>query len=355
LSINQNVLSNINEVQSLPKYIRDEALYHATNGEIEKTTQLFETWSNYPEYIILKRTQRGSFKNEFVLVKASKRGNDVYQSRIKKRFRELASNAVYFDYRDRSKKQKTNALFISLTYKRDDLSISDAWIKSSNDFNLFLTKLRKKYPNCEIIRVNEAHKDGFIHIHVLMSCGHEFNVFSNRGKKGNLTWRISESDEIKQLWFYGFVDVQAVSDLSNGIKYLTKYMMKSVRNNRTLALNWVFNKRQYSISRHWGDLIYPLHNSNKRNYVQVDLFGNCIDSWYLTGFCGGFSIDGWSVSIGVKELRQIKSLSTYREYNPSIANVKYVEYHLKIANKYFGYQVEVRIRLWRQSTVMKEQ
>lgn len=124
-------------------------------------------------------------------------------------------------------------------------------------------------------------------------------------------------------------------------------MLKSVRDNRTLALNWVFNKRQYSISRHWGDLIYPLHNSNKRNYVQVDLFGNCIDSLYLTSFCGGFSVDGWSVSISVKELRQIKSLSTYREYNLSTANVQYVEYHLKIANKYLGYQMEVRISLLR--------
>lgn len=95
LYITQSILSNIYEDQSLPKYIRDEALYYATDGEIDKATQLFETWSNYPEYIILKRTKRGSFKNEFVLVKASKRGNDVYQSRIKKRFRNFFKCGIF--------------------------------------------------------------------------------------------------------------------------------------------------------------------------------------------------------------------------------------------------------------------
>jgi hypothetical protein len=345
-STNQGLSSKLDDIQQLPKDIRNEASYYANEGNIEKTTQLFETWSSYPDYIILKRMQRGSFKNEWVLVKASKRGNDVYQHRIKKRFQNISSDVVFFDYKNRSINKKTKAIFISLTYAREDLSLPDAWIKSSDDFNTFLTKLRKKYPKCAIIRVNEAHKDGFIHIHVLLHCEHEFNAFSHRGKNGRHSWRISESDEIKQLWPHGFVDVKAVSDLKNGVKYLTKYMLKSVRDNRTLALNWVFNKRQYSISRNWGDLIYPLHNSNIHHYYQVDLFGKCIDTWSLTGFCGGFSLDDWSISISLKELRLIKGTSTYREYiqnAPVNADLCY-EYQIKLTNKKLGLQVEVWIR-----------
>ena len=119
-------------MSSLRAVLRDEAVYDYSLSEI---VEKYREWVLDDKYMILSKVQfktfriRDSRKNKFLsyklpiktetfAIKCSKRGNDVYRSRVYRRFVGLVDKAeklVFFNPKDRGDK-RTRALWITLTF-----------------------------------------------------------------------------------------------------------------------------------------------------------------------------------------------------------------------------------------------
>jgi hypothetical protein len=276
---------------------------------------LFSYWRDLSEFMVLRKDYvgRGEPREpQFLAVKCSKRGNDVYQRRIKTRLGWLDQeipNKKFFEIRDFQvdRKVETSLLWVTLTFDTKRGSLIDAWESLGEDFNRFMSALRSKYGEISYLRVWEAYENGYPHVHVVMFFHDaQFSVFPHFSEKeGKLTFRIKEKAQIGELW-HSHVDIQAISSLRNVFTYLKKHQEKiilglsgslqegegaqvgfdleNVKGLRTLFLSWIFRKRSFSVSGRFrevfSDLISHLHNSNMLK--QVDLEGNVVEEWAYT-------------------------------------------------------------------------
>ncbi len=313
---------------------------------------LFSYWRDLPEYMVIRKRWIGkkiripyvdkngvrkfismSFSHgdkdhasQTLALKCSKRGNDVYQRRIQTRFRWLNQeipDKKFFNIKsfDEPRAVKTSLLWVTLTWdpKRGDRVF--AWENLGKDFNRFISALRSKYGKIHYLRVWESYESGFPHVHVVMLFQEaEFNVSPHHDVDGKLTFRISEKDQISELW-HSFVDIQAISSLKNVFTYIKKHQEKiilglsgsiqegedpigfnveNIKGLRTLFLCWIFRKRSFSVSGHFrevlSDLISHLHNSNMER--QVDLFGKVVPEWEFE-FLGIFSGSELGIPSGI--------------------------------------------------------
>ena len=279
---------------------------------VPKIVEKYSQWVSEDKYMILNRLKmkeyriRDSRKNKMITVKypvesdyfalkCSKRGNDVYRHRVYCRFKGLASLAektIFFNPKDRNQDKKTRALFVTLTYDTKLCSFGDAWKNIGVEFNRFMSYVRKNFGKVSCCRVFEAFENGHPHIHrILLFEEKEFKVF--RDKKGQ--FRTPEKGIIEAGW-RSHTDVKAMSSLGRGLSYLKKYLLKSIdaKNKdskalKTLALGWLFNKRAFSVSGKFkqllNDLIKTKHNSNHKKQ-QITLKGEIIQeyAYYLLGF-----------------------------------------------------------------------
>ena len=304
----------------------------------------YREWVAQTEYLVMGLYNPREGYEEFKAVKAAKRGNDVYHKRVRERFGELMElpNVQFFNYKDRSSKHTTRALFVSLTYAHDELSIGEAWEAVGEDYNRFITNIRANYGPVSVLRVWESQRNGYPHIHAIMLFeGHEFNAFHH-----NDTWRVAEKRDIEGYWEHGFSDVEALASLRGGMAYVAKYLGKvhglvcdydsgggelneaedpalsnlvSRASMYTLSLMWIFRKRAFSVSGSWCDLIRAMHNSKSPaeywELLQVDLEGVAeaepIKRWILLGFWSGHLYTGarlrWGVALSFGDLRELKA------------------------------------------------
>jgi len=321
-------------LSSLRAVLRDEEVYDYSLSEI---VSKYLDWVRDDKYMILNRVQfkdfriRDSRKNRFIsyrlpiksdyfAIKCSKRGNDVYRSRVYRQFKDLVDKAeklVFFNPKDRGQK-RTRALWVTLTYDPKLCGFKEAWagkkelktIQSGKNkgkqywghskdckciscvWNSFMSKIRKLFGNVSCSRVFESYKSGHPHIHcILLFEEKEFKVF--RDKKGQ--FRVKEKDMIASCW-HSFVDVKAMYSLGKSFSYLKKYLLKSIDAEtkdslalKTLALCWLFCKRAFSVSGKFRqmltDLIKTKHNSNQKT-KQTTLKGEIIQEYiyYILGF-----------------------------------------------------------------------
>lgn len=260
----------------------------------------YKTWVNYTEWLVFKGIDLDTGEVHYKAALASKRGNKVYNWRVRKRLKDLdkiKDKPHTLGYFSRGiAKPLTAALFITLTYS-GVRSLGDTWADIGPEFDKWRARIRSRYGKFEFIRCWEAHQGqkknnyvhrGYPHIHILLVFQDaEFKVFRH-----NLKYRIVEKPDFE--WEWGWVDVQACRDLKDGISYIAKYIGKahnigsragdaSPPEELTLALTWFYGKRGWSLSRAFNDLIRTLHNPNP-----VDPFA-VVDSpikWYLMGFWG---------------------------------------------------------------------
>jgi len=313
----------------------------------------YREWVQQTEYLIMGRYDPLLGFDKFKAVKAAKRGNDVYNRRIRERFSEVMRlpNVNFFNYKDRSGRHQTRAIFTTLTYDPKDLSIGEAWDSVGVHYNLFMANIRRQYGPVSVLRVWEAQKNGYPHIHAIMLFeDHDFNAFHYNG-----AWRVAEKHDIEDHWGHGFSDVEALASLKGGLAYIAKYLGKvhglgggydgidagaineaedptlsslvSRGSVYTLSLMWLFRRRAFSVSGAWCDLIRAMHNSNSPGVeavlVQVDLAGGAaaeaVQRWILLGFWSGELYTGakmrWSVGLTLSELREIQGSSCWSE-NP---------------------------------------
>lgn len=269
--------------------------------------------------MILTKWNKEKWKNDVFAVKCAKRGNDVYVSRVKSRFRGLenySENILFFNPKDRASK-KTQALFVTLTYDSKLCQYGEAWEQIGTQFNGFMSYVRSRFGQISSCRVFEAFDNGHPHIHcILLFKEHSFSVF--RDSKGQ--FRIHEKDVIAQGW-HSLVDVKAMSSLIGGLKYLKKYLLKGVNSEtadrkglKTLTLCWAYRKRAFSVSGQFrkalSDLITDLHNSNKKT-MQVTLLGEKVpeESYFLLGFMSAKDLEitseAWFVVLDSKQASKV--------------------------------------------------
>jgi len=213
-------------------------------------------WVGQPEYLVFAK-HNGVEVAGFQLVKAAKRGNDVYNWRVWNRFQRSVGQVgelEFFNHKDRGV-HHTQLLFITLTYREEGRSLEELWTSIGKDYNRFISALRKRYGRVEVVRCWEATRRGLPHIHLIaLFEGHHFTVFKHRGK-----WRVRGKRDLESLWPHGFMDVVGLSALSSGVGYLGKYLFKQYskaqvnpyndKQVRSLALCWFFRRRSFSISR----------------------------------------------------------------------------------------------------------
>ena len=300
------------------------------NMDLEGLIDYYITWVNYNEYMVLQKQSFDgkNFDKKTIAVKCSKRGNDVYKYRVRKRFSFLSTleNKLLFDWKNRSKKfHKSSCLFVTLTFNPALCVVNEAWeIRIGREYNSWITNLRNKFGRVEAIRTFEGYENGYPHIHVVLLFGDvEFNTFKTI-KDGRDIWRIQEKEVFEHGW-KSWVDVQAVKDLKGGLWYLSKHILKNqviegdpLEENDlwkyylTLSLNWVFKKRSFAISKGFLDLMYCMHNSNSSAPVQLTLEGDLVDIdivWVFIGIFPSESLgivdNSWSVDLSSEVLGRI--------------------------------------------------
>jgi len=278
-------------MSSLHAFLRD---YIQFNYSVPEIVERYVDWVSEVKYMILSRWNEMESKNEVFAVKCAKRGNDVYRSRVSRRFKGLCSMAedlVFFNPKDRGIK-KTRALWVTLTYDTKLCSFRDAWLNVGVEFNRFMAHVRKKFGKVACCRVFESFENGHPHIHcVLLFESTWFHVF--RDRKGK--FRVHSKKIIAKGW-HSNVDVKAMSSLKGGFAYQKKYLLKNIdfenansKALKTLALCWAYRKRAFSVSGLFRqllhDLIITMHNSNRR-LRQVTLSGEVLLEYryYVIGF-----------------------------------------------------------------------
>ena len=229
-----------------------------------------------------------------IAVKASKRGNDVYRWRLKNRFKELDSligqDDVSFFNRD-SPNPKTRCIFVTFTYDIKRSRRGDAWKTIGEDYNKALSWMRGRYGPLSAFRVYESFENGYPHLHaIILFEDHQFDVFKDRASH----YRIKQKGELEQS-YHSFIDVEAITHLGSGLRYLVKYLRKvhdhqEVKSETTLAMMWIYGKRAFGLSGQFINrlrtyrLDHLLHNS-KKSLGQMTLEGSPVKKfkWVYDG------------------------------------------------------------------------
>jgi hypothetical protein len=250
MSLREKFREGLYDAEQKPRlnYARNYFLGFSIDQDVDfqELQAFYREWRDFIEYIVLQKQtanlrMKGEVDRETFAIKCAKRGNDVYWWRV-----------------------------VTLTYDIKKSTIREAWETIGEDFNTWIRNLRKKFGRISYLRCWEASRKGYPHIHVVMIFhDYEFNVTRINGK-----YRILEKEAFEKS-YHSFVDVQAIREMKQGIRYVTKYLTKiqneNQKQNLTLALCWLFRKRSYAISGDFNKLIVTKTRSNI--LVQVDLNG----------------------------------------------------------------------------------
>jgi len=268
-------------------------------------------------------------ESDYFAIKSSKRGNDVYRQRVYSRFKGLASfvkKLVFFYPKDSEEEKKTRALFVTLTYDTKLCSFGDAWKNIGVEFNRFMSNVRKNFGKVSSCRVFESFENGYPYIHcILLFKEIEFEVFRDKKRY----FRVKEKEIIAKGW-HSYVDVKAMSSLGDGFRYLKKYLLKSIDKEnkdskalKTLALGWLFNKRAFSVSGKFKqlltDLIKTKHNSNHKTQ-QITLDGEIVQEYryYVLGFVPADVVrlkkDAWFGKLNNEQITSVEKFLESKKY-----------------------------------------
>lgn len=332
---------------------------------------LYKHWRDLAEYLIFEAENKHTWEKKWRAGLMAKRGNAVYRNKLRKRLGlvDQLEDHTFFNYKDRSRRQLTRALFITLTYDTKLAPLWEAWwgIKTrkrvergpnmgriyeahkpgclciSCQYNRYITSLREAYGPCSVIRAWEGFDSGYPHVHlVVLFHDHEFPVFHHNG-----AWRVQgKPGSTLEAYGGGFTDVEALASLRGGIRYITKYLTKihgadqlsggwtdgstlsnfmeaaNTHGDFTMALMWLFRKRAFSISGDFIEFTRDLCNSKSEPRGQIDLTGELVWIWRLRGFHTGrlpcTSGIPWSHRLSLQDSRAVMASPGYSEREPSL-------------------------------------
>jgi hypothetical protein len=256
-------------------------LYHKETTQ-EVISDAYLDYVSNDQYMIFEQKRHHSPIRQIASL-IPKRGNPKYAWKVQKQWREVTLPFEYQQKLDADKvkgvpvyETTTNILYLTLTWDPKFCDWKTAWDSISYFWNLFAANLRRKYGQTLTARVYESFENGYPHIHcILYFPDYEFPTFlkwSNKEKR--YVWRIPfpEVEKLRKLW-HSFIDVQGMTNLAEGLKYLGKYVTKATdlksddfsgRGLRTLANTWAFRKRAYSLGTKFKEAIF-------QKYLALDL------------------------------------------------------------------------------------
>lgn len=292
-------------------------------------TRVFKLWRDFHEALIIKGVHRETGEEIRLALKCSKRGNDVFASRMEKKIGFLRSldGISFFSPQDFDKNptMPSNLLWFTHTFDPKICSIKDAWLgrvvpkihKSGKNeglpypahangcpcimcsWNSFITNLRNKYGRISYLRFIEAFPNpkgsafGYPHLHtIVMFHDVSFNAFPNieklRDGSMGVAYRIVERNQVRsQGKWHSFVDIKAISSSRSLGDYLRKHTKNTHYGDTpgaltTQALLWLFRKQTFSMSSDFkgklSEFIKGMHDS-KNNLAQETLDGDVVDVW----------------------------------------------------------------------------
>lgn len=258
--------------------------------DLSGVVDLYKKWLNSHHYMILykvnkdkylgynKRIGRDTYDVNYLAVELSKRGNRVYLKRVLKKFRGL-NECLYLSGDKRflnGKRDKTNLLFITLTYDVKRCGVDEAWYCLGQDLNGFLDRLRKKYGRITVLRSFESYKNNYPHVHIIVGLKEkELPVLRYINKRGKERYRLTNryKNEIES-YHHSYVKVEGVKSV-NAIKYVQKYIVKDQReidDYKTISMCWFYGKRSYGMSNDFEgfislkiELCFALLDTNMHN------------------------------------------------------------------------------------------
>ena len=248
--------------------------YAYGNIVLPDVLDIYDEWRKDDEYIVMRGTKDvlqttvdllDAYdivypEHVYRFIKASKRGNDVYQYLVKKRLKPLNDLPDVTFFKDDWGDKHTNLLFVTLTYDTKRCDESTAWKNIGIDYHLFYTKLRQAYGDIEYFRTWESTGHYYPHAHVLIAFKDKsFPVFIHNDKDGKRSFRIPQhdKDKIASFW-HSNVDVQGVNNTKDAIEELTKYVTKDLcsdKGNKTNAMICLFRRQSYAITRGFVSLV----------------------------------------------------------------------------------------------------
>lgn len=291
--------------------VRD--LFYSQILGVDDVIELYRTWVSQDEYLLLQMTTTEPSLNasvkwdsQFIAVKCSKRGNDVYRDRVKKSLSDVLDNLSdlsFFNAKERdlmSKNIKTPLISVTLTYDTKRCSIYEAWDNIGKEFDRWISNLRKEFGSFSIIRTWEAFQNGYPHINaILLFDDTDFLVFRHKSK-----FRVRNKAAFSQHW-HSYVDVRAVPNLKTDVSYIIKYITKELFTDKailTLAMLWIFRKRSFSVSKDFATKMARLDSSMHNSY-QLSLAGEILTEiqWSFIGIFTKYELNinenVWSIQI----------------------------------------------------------
>lgn len=217
-------------------------------------TDLYTDWRDTSEYFMLNGLDVNDNVQLSAFIKASKRGNDVYKERVRRKFSFFDNLPPLSFFEDDDQTKSTPVLFVTTTVDPKRYSLKEAWVYISEELNRFETLLRQKYGTFAKFRVWEAHESGYPHSHIIYVFHNSpFTVWEHFNKDNKRSWRISNKDRdaIKNMWRMGNVDIQGVQDTLGALSEVKKYVTKKIWNikaDKTNAMLTLFRKQSYWIS-----------------------------------------------------------------------------------------------------------
>jgi hypothetical protein len=233
-------------------------------------------WLNPPLYLAFNKIEHlnsGEEKISKVAFLASKRGNSVYQHRIRTKVEKLEPYLKPNFIPLNANFATTNMLFITLTFNPNLFTIGTAWediLQSS--YNRYISALRYRYGKIAAVRCNASQKDGYPHLHLIVIFDHQIAIKKHiavlpSGKTAT-TWRLlslsKKEHDFAELWRLpiadkkneyiplGYVDVQGFADQKTVINYAFRYSLckqgKNAADDLSLSLCWLYRKRSFSVS-----------------------------------------------------------------------------------------------------------
>jgi len=253
---------------------------------------------------IAGKTRRAYYPASYKCYKLSKRGNDVYRSKVRRRFSRLSDllsvtdDIVLLD----GEFDGSNLLFITLTYDVSLRSKDEAFKVIGKELNQFLSSLKQEYGRVSVLRCFEAFKNGYPHVHLIVFFEDvSFPVFRNYNRKGRSVYRVSNGllHTIEGYW-HSFVKVEGVRS-AGGVAYLLKYILKEQYNDVTNTVGhlWFYHKQSYAVSR---DFVDNLELVFERSALRLDTTmsnsnNNCRSMIYVMSFTAVRKFDSWSFDV----------------------------------------------------------
>ena len=308
------------------KWVRNRVFWgYLSQEDIGLLCDIYSSWLDQDEYLVLKGTNLKTLEEKHLAVKCSKRGNDVFSSRLNRKLGFLKDDIQFFNPKNFEShanfKPKTGLLWVTFTYDPSRCSLHQCYMNFMREWNIAITKLRQKYGKISYVSFPQPFPNskglayGYRHLHVIMLFEeYRFSVFRHFGKdrEGNfeIQYRIKEKNEFLQVsGWHSHIDIRALHSMHAVYKYAKKHHLNAVFNESpeslvNNAVLWFYKKKSYNPSKHFRkkylEFIEVMQVSKKS--LQLDLFGQPAILWQ------------WS-ALGVFSLEELK-IPTYADKPP---------------------------------------